>query len=60
MIIPAPFLFLAKSILFYTLYTMPEKIFLKLNFDLIVAEIRGVFLEVWGCMRVCVCVCVIP
>jgi len=34
------------------LYTMSEKIFLKLNFDFIVAEIRGVFLEVWGCMRV--------
>jgi len=50
---PGP-LFLAKSILFFTLYTMFEKI-LKLNFDFIVAEIRGVFLEVWGCMRVCLC-----
>jgi len=27
---------------------MSEKIFLKLNFD---------FFEVWGCMRVCVCLC---
>jgi len=37
---------------------MSEKIFLKLNFDFIVAEIRGVF----GCVEVyvCVCVCVIP
>jgi len=43
-------LFLAKSI--FTLYTMSEKIFLKLNFDFIVAEIRGVFGSV-GCMRVC-------
>jgi len=37
---------------FFTLYTMSEKIFLKLNFDFIVAEIRVVFLEEWGCMRV--------
>jgi len=36
-------LFLAKSILFSTLYTMSEKIFLELNLDFIVAEIRGVF-----------------
>jgi len=36
---------------------MFEKIFLKLNLDFIVTEIRGVFLEVWGCMRVCVCLC---
>jgi len=33
---------------------MSETIFLKLNFDFIVAEIREVLLEVWG---VCVCVC---
>jgi len=33
---------------------MPEKIFLKLNLDFIVAEIRGVFVSVEG---VCVCVC---
>jgi len=46
-------LFLAKSILFFTLYTMSEKIFLKLNLDFIVAEIRGVFGSVGG---VCVCV----
>jgi len=32
---------------------MSEKIFLKLNLDFIVAEIRGVFKSV-GCMRVCV------
>jgi len=48
---PGP-LFLAKSILFfYIVYNVRKKI-LKLNFDFIVAEIRGVFLEVWGCMRV--------
>jgi len=34
---------------------MSEKIFLKSNFNFIVAEIRGVFLEVWECMRVCLC-----
>jgi len=36
---------------------MSGKIFLKLNFDFIVVEIRGIFLEIWGCMRVCVCLC---
>jgi len=46
-------LFLAESVLFSTLYTMSEKICLKLNLDFIVAEIRGVFGSV-GCMRVCV------
>jgi len=38
---------------------MSEKIFLELNFDFIVAEIQGVFAEVWGvcvCEAVCVCV----
>jgi len=35
------------------LYTMSEKIFLKLNLDFIVAEIRGVFGSERG---VCVCV----
>jgi len=35
------------------LYTMSEKIFLKLHLDFIVAEIRGVFGSVG---RVCVCV----
>jgi len=50
-----PPLFLAKSNLFFTLYTMSEKIFLKVNFEFIVAEIRGVFGSVGG-----VCVCVIP
>jgi len=38
------------------LYTMPEQIFLKLKFDFIVAEIRGVF----GSVGVYACVCVIP
>jgi len=33
---------------------MSEKIFLKLDFDFIVAEIRGIFGSV-GCMRVCLC-----
>jgi len=51
---PGP-LFLAKSILFSTFYTMSEKIFLKCNLDFIVPEIRGVFGSVGG---VCVCVCV--
>jgi len=49
-------LFLAKSILFFTLYTMSEKMFLKLNFDFIVAEIRGVFGSVGGVCGVCVSV----
>jgi len=35
-----------------------KKIFLKLNFDFIVAEIRGVFGSVG--VYVCVWVCVIP
>jgi len=35
------------------LYTMSEKIFLKLNLDFIVAEIRGVF----GSVGVYACVC---
>jgi len=35
---------------------MSEKIFLKLNFDFIVAEIRGVFGSV-GVYILCVCVC---
>jgi len=52
-------LFLAKSILFFTLYAMSEKIFLKLNFDFIVAEIQGVFGSEKG-VCVCVCVYVIP
>jgi len=42
---------------FFTLYTMSEKIFLKLNFDFIVARIRGVLLEVWE-VYACVCVSV--
>jgi len=40
---------------FFTLYTVSEKIFLKLNFDFIVAEIREVFGSVG---LVCVCLCV--
>jgi len=53
----APPLFLAKSILlFYIVYTMSEKIFLKLSFDFIVADIRGVFASVG--VYACVCVCV--
>jgi len=42
----------------FKLYTVSEKIFLKLNFDFIVAEIRGVFGSVG--VYACVCVCVIP
>jgi len=38
---------------FFTLYKCLKKIFLKLNFDFIVAEIRGVFGSVGA---VCVCV----
>jgi len=49
---PIP-LFLSKSILFSTLYTMSEKIRLKINLDFIVAEIRGVF----GSVGVYACVC---
>jgi len=37
---------------------MSEKIYLKLNFDFIVAEIRGVFGSVG--VYAFVCVCVIP
>jgi len=39
---------------------MSEKIFLKLKFDFIVTEIRGVFGSLGVYARVCVCVCVIP
>jgi len=39
----------------FTLYAMSEKIFLKLNFDFIVAEIRGVFGSVG--VYACVCLC---
>jgi len=45
-------------IIFVTLYTMSEKIFLKLDFDFTVGEIRGVFGSVG--VYACVCVCVIP
>jgi len=43
---------------FYFLHCIQclNKIVLKLNFDFIVAEIRGVFLEVWG-VYTCVCLC---
>jgi len=35
---------------------MSDKIFLKLNFDFIVAEIQGVLGSVWGvCVSVCLC-----
>jgi len=54
-----PPLFLTKSMLFfYSVYNV-WKIFLKLNFDFIVAEIRGVFfgsVGVYACVYVCVCV----
>jgi len=42
-----------QSILFFTLYRMSEKIFLELNLDFIVADIRGVF----GSVGVYACVC---
>jgi len=47
---PAPLFW--QSILFSTLYTMSQKIFLKLNLDFIVAEIRGVFgsVGVYACV----------
>jgi len=51
-------LFWQNQCYFFTLYTMSEKIFLKLNFDFIVAEIRGVFGSVG--VYACVCACVIP
>jgi len=51
---PGPPIFGKVNFIFYIVYNV-WKIFLKLNFDIIVAEIRGVLLEVWGCMRVCVC-----
>jgi len=50
----APY-FWQRQFYFFTLYTMSEKIFLKLNFDFIVAKIRF-----WKFGGVCVCVCVIP
>jgi len=50
---PAPPYFWQSQFNFFTLYTMSEKIFLKLNLDFIVAEIRGVFGSVGGvCARV--------
>jgi len=51
----APPIFGKVNFIFFTLYTVSEKIFLKLNFDFIVAEIRGVFGSVG---LVCACVCV--
>jgi len=48
-----PPIFGKVNFIFFTLYTMSEKIFLKLNLDFIVAEIRGVFGIVGG---VCMCV----
>jgi len=51
----APY-FWQSRVYFLKLYTMSEKIFLKLNFDFIVAEIRGVFGSVGVYARVCVCV----
>jgi len=49
---PAPY-FWQSQFNFFTLYTMSENIFLKLNLDFIVAEIRGVF----GSVGVYACVC---
>jgi len=50
---PGPPIFGKVNLIFFTLYTMSEKKFLKLNLDFIVAAEE--FLEVWGCMRhVCV------
>jgi len=37
---------------FFTLYTMSEKYFLKLNLDFVVAEIRGVYGSVYACVCV--------
>jgi len=53
---PGPRYFWQSQFYFFTLYTMSEKIFLKLKFDFIVAEIRGVSGSVGG-VRVCVCLC---
>jgi len=50
----APY-FWQSQFYFITLHAMSEKIFLKLNFDFIVAQIRGVFGSVGCIMRVCVC-----
>jgi len=51
----APLFWQSQFYFFYIVYNV-WKIFLKLNLDFIVVEIRGIFLEVWGCMRVCVSV----
>jgi len=51
---PAPYFWQSQ---FFTLYTMSEKIYLKLNFDFTVAEIRGIFGSVGVYMCVCVCLC---
>jgi len=48
-----PPIFGKVSFIFYIVYTMSGKIFLKLNLDFIVAEIRGVF----GSMGMYACVC---
>jgi len=50
---PAPPYFWQSQFYFFTLHSMSEKIFLKLNMDFIVAKIRGFFGSVGG---VCVCV----
>jgi len=49
---PAPY-FRQSQFNFFTLYTMSEKMSLKLNLDFIVAEIRGVS----GSVGVYACVC---
>jgi len=50
---PGPPYFWQSQFNFFALYTMSEKIFLKLNLDLIVSEIQGVF----GSVGVYACVC---
>jgi len=54
---PAPLFFGKVNFIFYIVYNVC-KIFLKLNFDFIVAEIREGFGSVG--VYACVCVCVIP
>jgi len=49
---PGPPYFWQSQFNFFTLYTMSKEIFLKLNFDFIVTEIR----EIFGSVGVYACV----
>jgi len=52
---PDPLYYLQSQFYFLHCIQCLKEIFLKLNLDFIVAEIRGVFVSVW--VYACVCVC---